>query len=189
MAAIDLTTLTTAKEWLQVTDTSSDALISRLISSSSRSICNYLNRNDLHSQSYSEAYSGTGTSRLCPVNYPITAVASVAIDGMSVSAASSFTAAGYRFSDTVIILNGGQKFTRGIENVEIVYTAGYATIPEDIVQACVMMIATQYQSQGAGYAVSSESVPGVYSASYSNTVGSVPDSVKSLLRNYVRVTM
>ena len=189
MAAIDLTTLTTAKEWLQTTDTSSDALISRLISSSSRSICNYLNRNDLHSQSYSEAYNGTGTSRLCPVNYPITAVASVSIDGTSVPKASSFTAAGYRFSDTTIILNGGQKFSRGLENIEIVYTAGYSTIPEDIVQACVMMVNAQMSSQGINYVVSSESVPGVYSASYSNTAGSVPDSVKALLRNYVRVTM
>lgn len=95
--------------------------------------------------SYSETYDGNGSQRLHLRNTPITAVASLVINGAAISASAGYGSAGYAISDDgkSIILRGGggtsfqslqsfypsgtgQYFAKGLQNISITYSAGFA---------------------------------------------------------------
>ena len=190
MAAGDLTTLATVKDWLGIPsgDTSKDARLSRLITSSSARIVGWLGRGIL-SASYSETYSGVGNARLGLRNYPVIAIASLTVDGVTVPAASgSPPAGGYTVAHvgspvvTGAFINlSGYCFTRGADNVAPVYTAGYATVPADIEQAAIELVQTILGRQSVDQNVSSESVSGVGSVSYRQGSGGADDCLLSAL--------
>ena len=48
------------------------------------------------------------------------------------------------FTDTMVILNG-YCFGRGIANVELVYTAGFASVPPGVEQAVIDLVALRYR--------------------------------------------
>ena len=182
-----LVTLSVAKEWLNVTDTSQDTLITRLIQAASKAVGNFLNRPNLLSQTYTETYDGTDSKMLCPLNFPITSVASLSIDGNPVSQVTDFTTPGFRVTPTSLLLNGYQRFCRGKDNVAITYTAGYTAIPDDMQQACLMTLQSMVQVQNNDLTIGSESTGG-YSVTYRPTgVGRVPEDAKDLLKTYKRV--
>ena len=183
-----LVSLTEAKEWLGISDNTQDGLITRLIQAASRAVGNYLNRPTLFSQSYVETYDGTNSRVLCPINFPITAVTSLTIDGAAVSQVTDMLSDGYRVTPTNLVMNGSRRFTAGRGNVAITYTAGYATIPDDMQQACLMTLQSMVQAQTVDTTVSSESTAG-YSVSYRATgAGRVTEDAKELLKTYRRVT-
>lgn len=144
MAAGDLTTLENVKQSLRSSGTSDEALLTRMITAYSAAIQRWLNRNIL-SASYYDALDGKGTQRIQFMNFPVTAVASVVVDGIVISPASGPPfACGYVFSDTMLSLYDF-RFCRGFGNVQISYTAGYATVPFDIEQACIDWIIYKYR--------------------------------------------
>ena len=99
----DLTDLATVKSWLGVTTSATDGLIATLITAVSAFIPNYLGRQVL-SASYVETYRGNGQHQLLLRNYPITAVASVAFAGQTVTAPADPVAltSGFLFDDRVL---------------------------------------------------------------------------------------
>lgn len=188
MAAVDLTTLVVARAWLGITDNSQDVLLTRLITSTSRSILNSLNRGDLHSQAYTETYDGSGTNRLTLINFPVTAVSAVTIDGISIPAALNTYDYGFGFDAYSVHLTNNLIFTRGKQNVSVTYTAGYASIPEDIEQATLLALQNMVQVQKMDTTIGSESTGG-YSVSYrQGAAGALPPEVQQLLKTYRRVT-
>src|SRR5579862_2403078 len=126
MAASDLTSLANVKAWFAppLAATSDDALLQRLITAASGFILTWLDR-DLTQQSYGETRDGTGGTRLALGNTPVTAVSSVAIDGVAIPPMPDAVSPGYGFSATQLVLRGFA-FTRGAQNVAVSYTAGYA---------------------------------------------------------------
>jgi len=147
MAAGDLTTLANVKAWFAppLTATADDLLLERLITAASGFIASWLGRTLLASD-YSETRDGTGGVRLAFASTPVTAVASLAIDGVEVPPAPDALQPGYVFSSSQLYLRG-RVFTRGSQNVSLAYTAGYAAIPAEVEQACIELVALRYRER------------------------------------------
>lgn len=182
MAAGDLTTLADVRAFLGVTGSADDALITRMISEHSQAMQNYVNR-QLTSQQYSEALDGYGGNVLLLKNYPITAISSLAVNGRPIPAASGYSDPGYRFRNYEVVLNG-DCFDRGVMNVEIDYTAGYETVPADLAGACIKWVANSYREKDR-LGQASKQLNGAETVSF--IVKDMPDSVKTVLKQYMRV--
>lgn len=143
----DLTTLSAIKQYLRITQSNDDSLLQSLITNVSNAIQQYLNR-IFAITDYTMVVNGPGYG--CQVlvfeNYPVTAVSSVYITGVSIPfvALNDFKTSGYRFDSNNIYLNG-YEFCRGIANVQIAYSAGYASVPLSIVQAANQWIGFEYR--------------------------------------------
>src|SRR5262249_39647263 len=105
----DLTTLSNAKAWLNIpaTQTSEDALLTRLVTAESLLFLQAINRANLNQASYTEKRNGSGGSTLMVRNYPIISVQSLTIDTVSIPASPDGVRAGYVFDDYAISLVGG----------------------------------------------------------------------------------
>lgn len=177
---MDYTTLSAAKEWLKISSDTDDTLLASLISAESERINSYLSR-DLSQKSYDLTFGGNGKQSMVFQQYPITAVSLVEIGGVSVPAYSSATGYGYSFSNWRIQLIG-RSWTWGVNNCRVAFTAGYATIPADVSQACLELVAMRYRErERIGHA--SKSIGG---ETVSFVTLEMSDSVKQKLNNYRR---
>jgi hypothetical protein len=185
MAYGDLTTLADVKAWLQTganpfppTD---DLLLARLVTAASEFIQNWLGR-QIASADWLEMRDGTGGQLLAFANIPVTAVLSLAIDGIAIPPApedGSF-AAGYTFTPTELALRG-YVFTRRPQNVALTYTAGYAATRPDIAQACIELVCQRYRERTRIGEVS-KALGGGETVTYSQK--DMSDPVKTLLSQY-----
>jgi hypothetical protein len=85
---------------------------------------------------------------------------------------------GYSFNQRFLIANA--RFPKGTRNVKVTYTAGYTTVPEDIKQACMEMVALRLDERKR-IGVSSQSIAGE-SVSYKDQ--DMPMSVQATLQKY-----
>lgn len=181
MAANDLTTLDNVKAWAGVKTSDDDALLSRLITAASAFIQTWINRSFAVAQ-YDEVRDGTGGQVLMFANYPVSAVSSVMVDGRSIPAAADVTTVGYRFTDKRLTLNG-YTFSRGLGNVQISYTAGYAAVPPEIEQACIEVVSLRYKERDR-IGFQSKSLAGETVTFY---IKDFTDSARTVLNNYRKV--
>lgn len=151
MAFGDLTTLAAVKAWLQTGQNAfpdtDDTLLSGLITAASQFIQSWLQR-QIASADWQEIRDGTGGNSLVFANYPVTAMLSLTIDGLTIPPAPTGGGfgAGYVFTPTMLGLRG-YAFTRSIQNVIMTYTAGHAVIPPEIAQACVELVCQRYRER------------------------------------------
>lgn len=151
-----------------------------LIPDESALVDNYLNVPIEQGTYTNEVYSGEDTQRIAPRQYPITAVASVTVDGQSYTQWDG-TLGGTGFSfDKRFIAAHGFTFTQGWHNVVITYTAGYAAIPEDIKQATIELCAYRLQER-TRLGMSSKGLSGEQT---NFVTKDMPDIVKSRLNSY-----
>lgn len=147
----DLTTLADVKAWLQLGaapfPATDDALLTRLVTAASRFVETWLGRPVL-SADWLEVRDGTGGQRLVLANHPVTAVLSLTIDGLAIPPApqDGGFGPGYTFTATELALRGFV-FTRRPQNVIVTYTAGYDTVPPDLAQACIELVAQRYKQR------------------------------------------
>src|SRR5271170_156298 len=188
MAYGDLTTLADVKAWLQTAQSAfpptDDALLSRLITAASQYIQTWLNR-QIALCDYVEVRDGTGGLRLQFACFPVSAVQSVTIDGITIppappSGPNTGLIAGYAFSPTQLAVRG-YYFTPRAHNVVITYTAGYAATPPEIAQACIELVALRYRERMRVGEVS-KAVGGGETVSYSQKDVSAP--ILTLLQQY-----
>lgn len=139
----DLTTLAAVKQYLGVTDTVDDAVLSSLITSYSQWFRSLANR-DFDVRAYDIWRSGRDFTQLQTPQWPIVSVQGLTINGRTISAQTAFGAYGYRFTERSIVLDG-TSFAYGEENIRIQYTAGYATIPTDLAQAVNELVGLRYR--------------------------------------------
>ena len=186
MAFGDLTTLADVKTWLQTGQsafpTTDDALLTRLITAASHFIQTWLNRR-IAEADYVELRDGTGGRRLQFATFPVSAVLSLTIDGQIIPAAVSSWAAGYTFSPTQLALRG-YTFTRRAQNVIVNYTAGFATTPPEIAQACIELIGLRYRERTRVGEVS-KALGGGETVAYSQK--DMSDAIKTLIQQYCMV--
>ena len=128
MQAGDLTTLASAKSWLNIATSTDDALLNRLISSTSQFIQSWLNRT-FAVATQTEIRNGTGTPMMVFGDYPVVGVASVTIDGTSIPLSPDGIQAGYRWDSRTLYLIG-YNFRMANQNVVLVYTYGYQKTKE-----------------------------------------------------------
>lgn len=171
----NLTTLDNVKNYLRIKTENDDELLKRMISSCSKLIESWLNRT-ITAENYNEVFSGNeGVYHFCK-NRPIISVGNVFINGHELSP-SEFCA-----DEECVYLNNNL-FPHGIKNILVNYNAGYETVPEDIEQACIEMIAIKYK-QIETIHQSSKSIGG---ETTSFIVKDMPDFVKVVLQQYKQV--
>ena len=134
------------------------------------------------SAQYSELRDGTGRETLVLANQPVTAVASLTIDGVAVPASGGWPQPGYGFDASCVYLFG-RSFTPGRRNVAIAYTAGYAAVPLDLAQAAIELVAYRYRLKDKTGLVSE----GALQQTTAYSQADMPASVKSALAPYRRV--
>lgn len=185
MAYGDLTILADVKAWLQTGaspfPSTDDALLSRLITAASGFIETWLHRPVL-SADWLEIRDGSGGNRLAFANVPVTAVLSLTIDGLAIPPAANNGdfGPGYAFTATELVLRGFV-FSRRPQNVVVTYTAGYASVPPDIAQACIELVCQRYRERSrTGEVAKSRGTSETVTFSQKD----MPDSVKTLLSQY-----
>jgi hypothetical protein len=178
----NLTTLANVKSWIGINAATDDALIERLIGGISQYIQSWLNR-QFASQVYSEIRDGNGGRTMMFADYPVTSVSSVKINGKEIPPTNDFVSPGYRFSSMAITLNG-YVFEKGVQNIELVYTAGYEVIPQDIEQATIELVALRYKERDR---IGQQSKNMANGETVTYMVKDFPPDVATLLKNYKKV--
>ena len=163
----DLTTLADVRAWLttaqQAMPPTDDLLLQRLITAASQFIQTWLNRS-IAAQDYFEVRDGTGRQTLQFGAFPVTNVLQVVVDTATIPPVPPFTPAppgqvvnlppttffagraGYLFTPTQLTLRG-YVFWRRPQNIQLTYTAGYASVPPEVVQACIELVALRYRER------------------------------------------
>lgn len=121
------------KQWADIRENDDDGLIGTLCQNVTEVAKKYIER-DLLTNTYTGVFDGTGSSRLMLPQYPVTAVSSVVVDNVPISAYSASAGLGFKVTNFSVVLIGST-FTQGIQNVEVAWTAGLATVPLDLQQA------------------------------------------------------
>jgi len=181
----DLCALADVKTYLGITDTNSDAVLTSLVTNASAMVEQFCNR-VFAQASYTETRNGNERVQLCLKNTPVTAVASVTINDTPVLPAVGATGTGYVFDDISIYLRQGgyqSAFIRGMQNVTVVYTAGFATIPMDVAQACIELVAQKYAKRNR-IDKASETLGTQQTISFSQA--DMPAQVRTALQPYIR---
>ncbi len=140
-----LVSLEAAKQWLSITNSIDDVLLQRLLDAASSAIENYLKRSVLLA-TYSETFDGQGGRTCVMKQFPVSLVRGVWVDGNQIPQAITFGDSGFRFTEDVVLLTG-YSFSRGLQNVSIVYDAGYAVVPDSIQQAVIELVGLRYKER------------------------------------------
>ena len=148
----DLTTLAAVKLWLSIptATTSADDTLSSLISACSGDFLRATQRPDLLTATYTEVRQGDGSNRMILYHWPVSAISTLTVAGLSITESSDKIAAGWYLDEDIdpervfnVYLNA-YTFTDGAM-VAIEYTTGYATAPPDIAQAVIDWVAYRYK--------------------------------------------
>lgn len=182
-----LTDLATTKSFLKVTTTTDDDIISTLINACSTAIENYCRRS-FYQQTYTnEYYDGTGTRWLNLKNYPVQSVSQVTQNTIVVDPSSYVV----KNDSGVLVRIGpypntfsGMSITRfqtiwvpGDYSIQVSYTAGYATIPDDLAHACRVYVKSIYNSDVANFSTT-------FSDGFVFKADAMPTQVRLMLAPY-----
>lgn len=144
-----LVTLATVKGYLpsvSAGDGQWDDLLARLISATSIQFEGEAGRT-LASAAATEVYDGDGSQSLTLRRWPVSAVTSVTVNGTVIPTRATVTGDGWVLGPDDRLYLSGYFFTYGLQNVSIVYTAGYSTVPADVQQAVCKMVALQFKDK------------------------------------------
>ena len=159
------------------TYTTFDDELSRLIGSVSAEIRRMTGQAlNVPAASVTERRNGDGTSRMLLNESPAVSVSSVTVDGEAIPAQTSVTGDGF-FLDADCIELVGYTFTSGRGNVSIVYTSGWSTVPEDLEDAVVQLVALKFARNSApgqaSVAVGGDSISYDSGAAFANAMAIV----------------
>ncbi|MGC2696009.1 MAG: hypothetical protein WA738_09475 [Candidatus Angelobacter sp.] len=182
----DLCTLADLKAWLPNQGNNDDFTLQSLITNASLQVLQYINRPHILASvlgSLTEAYDGNDSDRLLPHQFPIASVTSVTIDSVPIQQATSPVTAGFLWDARRVLLRGF-RFCRGLQNVQISYTAGYPSVPLDLRQAAIEAFALSYR-QRVRIGEKSNSMSGQVTIAFDMT--DVPPRSMSVFNQYRRL--
>ncbi len=182
-ASTALAALASLKAYLGISEDDYNTVLQQLIDASSEAIERYCDRSFAEAER-TETYDGRGSAWLVLRERPVSTVADLRDDiGRDFDDADAIDADDYTIHDTegiIRLLTG--VFQDGSRNVRVRYTAGYATIPTDLAQACMILAASWFNiGRQGGDGLKSESL-GDYSVAYAHS--SIPEEVRRLLAPY-----
>jgi hypothetical protein len=143
-----LVTLQLVKEHLEIplANTSQDTRLNLLIGVVSEHVEDYCQRTFAET-TYSKQYDGTSQSDLVLDEYPVTSVTSLYIDnGRDFDSSALVDADEYELIEPNALRLHHGRFPRGSLNVKVDYVAGYATIPNAIQYATLLIIEQLFRS-------------------------------------------
>lgn len=186
----DLTTLAYVKAYLELTVSTYDTLLTSLITAASYSILSYCHRNSFKVNSYSEYIDGAGDYTIDLGNVPVISITTITLEANEAVpeaiAGSSYildTKRGrIRLKNTS---TATRWFRQGFQNVLASYSAGYASIPADLQQACAMIVQSLFIQRGGSLLTTMEKL-GDYQATYSRASSFIDDdiSIRAILDRY-----
>jgi hypothetical protein len=145
----DLCTVSDLAAWLPNCNHNDDTNLQNLITYGSLQVLTYLNRTHIVASAIgalSEVYDGNDSDRLLPHYYPIIAVTAVSVDGVPLTPSTLPTVSGFLWDSRRVLLRGFT-FSRGVQNVQLAYTAGYSAVPLDLKQAAIEAFALAYRQR------------------------------------------
>ncbi|MBE2228256.1 MAG: phage head-tail connector protein [Ignavibacteria bacterium] len=171
-------TLTTLKNYLNITDNSKDTFLQLCIDSSVKEIEDYLNRT-ITLDDYTEYINGNNRNLIYLRNYPIIEITSVKYFN-EYDAFEDIFSTGDTPANSVLILSQtnsikllkGYFFFYGCKNIEIIYQAGFDsnTVPEDIKMVILELASTRfYNSALSGHSRLGKSSDNINSATGEST--------------------
>lgn len=134
---------------------------------------------------------GNGLSYLYADNFPITALSAIYVleddDTETTMASTNFE---YEANTGEIRFKRNSSaayavFPAGWQNIEVSYTAGFATVPALVQEACAQLTLCLYQAGQRNALVVSESL-GAFSRSYADAGGRIPTIVAQCIMQYKR---
>ena len=182
-----LITRTQAKEWLRINVSKEDDIIDQIILQQSEIIKQYCDRKFIQ-ETFTQYYDGKGRGELFLRDYPIISVTTLNSDSSRAYAVED----NINISDDVLVdksagilqlWNNESAFASGHASVKVVYDAGYAVIPRDIQEACLLLVQHVYKRfyQDQKIGVSSESI-GDRTTSFETS--GIPSKVRVILDRY-----
>ena len=190
-------TLESLKAYCGVTGGNSDNILQELLDATIPAFADFCNRDSFFSADYTAWRDGSGSNKIVLSNYPITAVASVVVDGVSIPPSDGISS-GFSFAPGGrIVFLRGYRFTMGTYNVQIHYTAGYDDpdgkfpLPEDIAIAVKMYVSARFRERdklGIGAkTLGGESVSSSDSrlGAANTQTGGMPAAASNILENYI----
>jgi hypothetical protein len=184
----DLCTLADIKAWLPNQGNNDDVTLQSLITNASLQVLQYIDRLHILASvlgALTENYDGNDSDRLLPHQFPIIAVSGVSIDGTTVQQSTSPTTPGFLWDARRILLRGF-RFCRGVQNIQLSYTAGYSTVPLDLKQAAIEAFALAYR-QRVRIGEKSNSMGGQVTIAYD--MSDVPPRSMSVFNQYRRLAL
>ena len=146
-----LITLSECKDFMGMSDSDSttDDLLEDLINRVSILFESYMNRNIL-SREYTEYFDGKGESILFPKQSKITTISGVWDDyGWEWDTDDLIASTDYKIVDDTFIVFKTTSLNDYTQNVKIIYTAGYSTTPDDLIQACIVEVSRMYKNKNS----------------------------------------
>lgn len=148
-----LTSLADVKESLNIpsSTTTYDNLIRRKINQATRAIEAYCSRRFLSTVYTDEEYAATNTDELVLRQRPIISLTSLGIrdSGLNESNWETIDSELYFTDSNAGVLNLMFNATGRWNRYRVTYTAGYATIPEDLAEACATLAAFYFNNAAA----------------------------------------
>lgn len=200
-ASYDLVDLATIKTRLNITDTAQDAFLALAIREASKAVANYCNRNlvvEVVSEMIwpvREPVWGVlrgGVAPLQLTNWPVTALTSV-VETIAGTPTTLTQDTDYRLDAAkgqVLRLDPFLYPCRWKANaISVSYSAGFATIPDDVVAAVSELVKMRLYAQGRDPMIRQENVHGVIDTTYwfgsgPSATSGIPSSITGRLDNY-----
>jgi hypothetical protein len=124
-------------------ETKYDTYLERLINVASQHIERYCNRRFVVTN-YVEVFDGDRVNQLLLSNFPVTTISEVCVDSARVFDPSS-AVTDYRLISPNILQRLDTHWGSYQQSVRVSYSAGFAEIPADIEDACVMLVELRYR--------------------------------------------
>lgn len=157
-----------------------EALLTSLCEAASAFVLKFIGRTGFAIEQVTETYNGTGTRMVLLRHRPVTAVSAMKINGVTIPASNGYSQNGYYLEHNGAVCLRGYRFDRDQGNVDITYSHGYASVPADVKQIVVEMVAMKYERR-TRLGVSSKSI-GQETISYATTDLSAEN--RTLLNQY-----
>ncbi len=147
-------------------------------------------------RTYTERRDGNGRDTILLKQWPVRSVSAVVVDGMTVPASTQYASGGYVINEAqtgLVIIGAGAygngqypvPFAWGRLNIAVTYTAGYAGVPWDVLQAVVKHVAINYKRRSTTDLASNNLPGGGGSTTFRSWV--MPEECQMVLESYRRL--
>lgn len=191
-----LTSLANLKSYLNLSVTTHDTLLEKLVDRATSLAEDYTNRKlkarDYSYDSDADAYDadnavldGNDRDHMIMPQYPVNSVTTVRINTLSIDERDTVFDTGWVLDKkNGIIRLAGYVFTGGLKNIEFAYNAGYATVPDDLEQAVIEQAAWMFKQSTAGSALLGITAKTLPDGSISFSSGDILSQVKLVFNRY-----
>jgi len=149
MSVVDdaLTSLDNVKEWANITGTKSpdEGLLENLINHFTKAFEMYCGVDSFKAATYTEYIDGNGSQYLFVKNYPLNSITGIWDDvDWAWATDTEVDSDDYRIVEGRYIAHKTYWY-KGVQNIKITYSGGYATIPVDLTQVCNEEVYRRYK--------------------------------------------